>query len=138
MTSGGPIKPASATAAPAAPPKREPNTTEKFTTFGPGRNCESAKASLNSSDVIQHFCSTILRRAQGSVPPKPDTETTAKARNSSDSDGRSVAGVGCAADSGKGSDMGSDMGLENYPARARATRHFGATLPRVIAGRQIM
>src|SRR5262245_6502149 len=38
MISGGPMSPASATAAPAAPPKREPNTTEKFTTLGPGRN----------------------------------------------------------------------------------------------------
>src|SRR5262245_56040952 len=38
MINGGPMSPASATAAPVAPPKREPNTTEKFTTLGPGRN----------------------------------------------------------------------------------------------------
>src|SRR5215831_9209988 len=90
MISGGPIKPAKATAAPAAPPKREPKTTEKLTTLGPGRNCDSAKASLNSSAVIQPFCSTILRRAQGKAPPKPETETIAKARNSSERDGRAV------------------------------------------------
>src|SRR6478609_130286 len=89
--SGGPMSPASATAAPDAPPKREPNTTEKFTTFGPGRNCESAKASLNSSAVIQPFCSTILRRAHGKAPPKPEIETIAKARNSSDKAGRFAA-----------------------------------------------
>src|SRR5512135_1481850 len=93
MTNGGPIRPASAMAAPAAPPKREPNTTEKFTTFGPGRNCESAKASLNSSAVIQRRCSTIIRRAQGSAPPKPEMETMTKARNSSDNEGRLIGGA---------------------------------------------
>ena len=87
ITSGGPISPASATAAPRAPPKRKPNTTEKFTTFGPGRNCDSAKASLNSSAVIQRFCSTIIRRAHGSAPPKPESDTMTKARNSSESEG---------------------------------------------------
>src|SRR5262249_19770443 len=88
MIRGGPISPASATAAPGAPPKREPNTTEKFTTFGPGRNCESAKASLNSSDVIQRRCSTIISRAQRSAPPNPEMETITKARKSSESFGR--------------------------------------------------
>src|SRR5215831_18461733 len=88
MIRGGPISPASATAAPGAPPKREPNTTEKFTTFGPGRNWESANASLNSSDVIQRRCSTIIRRAHGSAPPNPKMETTTKARKSSESLGR--------------------------------------------------
>src|SRR5262249_55984266 len=92
MASGGPISPASATAAPGAPPKREPNTTEKFTTFGPGRNCDKAKASLNSSAVIQPFCSTILRRAHGKVPPKPEIETITKETNNSDRGGRVAAG----------------------------------------------
>src|SRR5437773_1380940 len=91
MIRGGPIRPASATAAPGAPAKREPKTTEKFTTLGPGRNCERAKASLNSSAVIQCFCSTIIRRAHGSAPPKPETETITKERNSSDRDGRVTA-----------------------------------------------
>src|SRR5471032_3177554 len=130
MTSGGPIKPASATAAPGAPPKRAPNTTEKFTTFGPGRNCDSAKASLNSCVVIQCLRSTIMRRAQGSAPPKPDTETTAKARNSSESDGCSGESAGGAA--------GCGMAKENYPACARATRHFAAASPRDIAARRIV
>src|SRR5471030_304292 len=130
MTSGGPIKPASATAAPRAPPKRAPNTTEKFTTFGPGRNCESAKVSLNSCVVIQCLRSTIMRRAQGSAPPKPDIETTAKARNNSVSVGRSGASAGGAA--------GCGMAIENYLAHTRATRHFAATLPRIIAFRLIV
>jgi hypothetical protein len=43
---------------------------------------------LNSSAVIQRRCSTIMRRAQGSAPPKPDTETITKALNNSPSDGR--------------------------------------------------
>src|SRR5262245_32778374 len=102
IISGGPIRPASATAAPGAPPKREPKTTEKFTTLGPGRNCESAKASLNSSAVIQCFCSTILRRAHGNAPPKPETDTTTKARNNSESEGRTTVGDG---DGATGADM---------------------------------
>ena len=53
MISGGPIRPMRAIAAPAGPPKRRPNTTEKLTRLGPGKNCASAKASLNSSAVIQ-------------------------------------------------------------------------------------
>src|SRR5262245_20017858 len=102
IISGGPIRPASATAAPGAPPKREPKTTEKFTTLGPGRNCESAKASLNSSAVIQCFCSTILRRAHGNAPPKPETDTTTKARNNSESEGRTTVRDG---DGAAGTDM---------------------------------
>src|SRR5512143_1926488 len=90
MMSGGPISPASATAAPGAPPKRDPNTTEKFTTFGPGRNCDSANASLNSSAVIHRRCSTIIRRAQGSAPPNPEIDTTTKARNNANSEGRAT------------------------------------------------
>ncbi len=84
------MSPASATAAPAAPPKREPNTTEKFTTLGPGRNWDNANASLNSSAVIQRRWSTIMRRAHGSAPPNPETETTTKARNSSSREGRAA------------------------------------------------
>src|SRR5512146_2502700 len=94
MISGGPSNPPSATTAPATPPKREPNTTEKLITLGPGRNWESAKVSLNSSVVIQRFCSTRARRAQGSTPPKPDTDISAKAKNSSDNEGRKTAGGG--------------------------------------------
>src|SRR6476469_1313195 len=88
IATGGPSRPRSATSAPAAPPKREPNTTEKLTTFGPGRNCATEKASLNSCAVIHCFCSTSIRRAQGKTPPKPETETVAKATNNSGSVGR--------------------------------------------------
>src|SRR3569833_2855753 len=83
ITSGGSIRPKKAAAAPATPPKRAPNTTEKLTTFGPGRNCASANASLNSCVFIQRFCSTIMRRAQGSAAPKPDSATLTKEMNSS-------------------------------------------------------
>src|SRR5579872_6631632 len=110
--SGGPINPARATAAPGAPPKREPKTTEKFTTFGPGRNCESAKASLNSSAVIQPFCSTILRRAHGKAPPKPEIDTTTNARKSSESEGR-LTGGDAAED---------DIRSEDYNAEPQAAR----------------
>src|SRR6266568_3463337 len=99
IASGGPSRPASATAAPDGPAKRAPNTTEKLITFGPGRNCESAKASLNSSALIQPLRSTIIRRAHGSAPPKPDSETMAKAQNSSDSDGACGVADGGAAES---------------------------------------
>ena len=104
MASGGPSRPASATAAPATPPKRDPNTTEKLITLGPGRNCERAKVSLNSSVVIQRFCSTMARRAQGNTPPKPETDMSAKARNSSESEGRKAADGG-AAESGMVGDV---------------------------------
>src|SRR5215475_11982593 len=104
IISGGPIRPASATAAPGAPPKRDPKTTEKLTTLGPGRNWDRAKASLNSSAVIHRRCSTIIRRAQGSAPPKPEIETMTNARNSSDNLGRTTAGDG-------GGAAGADMRL---------------------------
>src|ERR1035437_6208160 len=95
---GGTSSPASATAAPAGPPKRAPNTTEKLITFGPGRNCESAKVSLNSSVVIQRFCPTIMRRAHGSTPPKAEIDTPAKARNSSASEGCKAGGGAAGSD----------------------------------------
>src|SRR6476646_1307437 len=120
MISGGPSSPASATAAPAAPPKRCPNTTEKLITFGPGKNCDSANTSLNSSAVIQPRLSTIMRRAQGSAPPKPDSETCTKARKSSLSEGRRAAGAG---------ETESDMGGETYRADCRPAS-------RVAAGRE--
>src|SRR6476660_7244145 len=124
---GGTIRPARATAAPGAPPKREPNTTEKFTTFGPGRNCESAKASLNSSAVIQCFCSTILRRAHGSAPPNPEMETTTKAENSSGRDGRTDAAGG----------SGWDICIKDYNAPQRSDRRRRAIHPCAVnAGRQ--
>ena len=90
--------PSGAAVALAGPPKRAPNTTEKLITFGPGRNCESAKVSLNSSVVIQRFCSTIMRRAHGSAPPKAEIDTPAKARNSSASEGCKAGGGAAGSD----------------------------------------
>ncbi len=46
---GGPTSPAKAANPPAMPRKREPNTTDRLTMFGPGRKWHSAKVSLNSS-----------------------------------------------------------------------------------------
>src|ERR1700754_262062 len=91
MSSGGPSRPASAAAEPAAAPQRAPNTTEKMIVFGPGRNCDSAKVSLNSCAVIQPLRSTIIRRDQGSAPPNDASDTAAKARNNSDRVGRTGA-----------------------------------------------
>src|SRR6187549_3098048 len=88
MMSGGPISPSKATAAPGAPPKRVPNTTEKLIMLAPGRNCDSENASLNSSGVIHLRRSTIRRRDHGSAPPKATTDSPAKARNNSSSFGR--------------------------------------------------
>src|SRR4029453_15442053 len=101
MISGGPIRPASATAAPGAPPKRDPNTTEKLTTLGPGRNWDRAKASLNSSAVIPPRFSTIIPRAHGSAPPNPEIETMTNARNNSDNLGRVTDGVVAPAEADK-------------------------------------
>src|SRR4029450_1872938 len=115
MISGGPIRPASATAAPGAPPKRDPKTTEKLTTLGPGRNWDRAKASLNSSAVIQRRCSTIIRRAHGSAPPKPEIETMTNARNSSGSVGRLMGGAAAPAEA--------DMTTKFIPARQDRLGH---------------
>ena len=84
---GGPSTPISASAAPGAPPMREPNTTAKLTMFGPGRNWQSENAALNSSAVTQRRSSTTMRRANGNTPPKPEIDATAKARKSSDRPG---------------------------------------------------
>ena len=65
------------------PRKREPNTTDRLTMFGPGRKWHSAKVSLNSSAVIQRCWSTMPRRAQTSTPPKPASDILANAMNSS-------------------------------------------------------
>src|SRR5713226_676730 len=83
MTNGGPINPTSATAAPTGPRMRRPNTTERLTTFGPGRNWHSAYASLNSAGVIHLRSSTSIRRDHARTPPKPQSEIRAKATKSS-------------------------------------------------------
>ncbi len=91
----GPHRPSADTKAPGTPRTRAPNTTAKFITFGPGRNWQSAKTSLNSCAVIHLRSSTAMRRAQARVPPKPKTETITKLLKSPHSVGR-----GAAAESG--------------------------------------
>src|SRR3954469_17544723 len=83
ISMGGPTSPANAAMPPAIPRKREPNTTDKLTMFGPGRKWHSANVSLNSSAVIQRCWSTMPRRAQTSTPPKPASDILANATNSS-------------------------------------------------------
>src|ERR1700730_11345223 len=112
ITIGGPTSPAKAAIPPAMPRKREPNTTDKLTMFGPGRKWHSAKVSLNSSAVIQRCWSTMPRRAQYKTPPKPAVDILANATNSSTSPGggwsgdwttegeRSGAGTAAGGDSG--------------------------------------
>src|SRR5215831_5368396 len=79
---GGPSSPASAASAPSGPRMRAPKITAKLTMLPPGRKAHSAKASLNCSAVNQRRRSTMIRRAQASTPPKPDSEIAAKAKNS--------------------------------------------------------
>src|SRR5690242_3641670 len=50
--------------------------------LGPGKNWHSPSKSANSAAVIQRRRSTIIRRAQGSTPPKPHSPTLRKPRNS--------------------------------------------------------
>src|SRR5450755_1079058 len=103
ITIGGPTSPAKAAIPPATPRKREPNTTDKLTMFGPGRKWHSAKVSLNSSAVIQRCWSTMPRRAQTSTPPKPANDILANATNSAirpggvDEANSGISGAGTAA-----------------------------------------
>src|SRR5687768_9010265 len=97
ITSGGPIRPSNATAAPAAPPNRVPNTTEKLIMLAPGRNCENENVSLNSSAVIHRRRSTMSRRDHGNAPPNATTETPANASKSSSSPGGLTGGADIAA-----------------------------------------
>src|SRR3954462_8377526 len=92
MITGGPNSPQKAAPAPAAPRPRAPNTPDRLTMFGPGRNRQSANVSLNSSAVIHRCWSTRLRRAHTNTPPKPARDSVAKATNSAIRLG--VAGVG--------------------------------------------
>src|SRR5579859_2550400 len=103
---GGPSSPAKAAMAPATPPNRDPNTTDKLTTFGPGRKWQSAKVSLNSSAVIHLCSSTMPRRAKASTPPKPASDIFANAKNSANTPGGAdLAGLGS---SGAGTSAGGD------------------------------
>src|SRR5579859_4464042 len=93
--------------------------------FGPGRNCDSAKVSLNSSLVIQRLCSTIMRRDQGKAPPKAASDTCVKALNNSSSVGLLGA---CAAGSGVSSEE-SDIGLSITIVRLGAASGAAAMAP---------
>src|SRR5947207_5308651 len=121
ITIGGPSSPAKAAIPPAMPRKREPNTTDKLTTFGPGRKWHSAKVSLNSSAVIQRCWSTMPRLAQTSTPPKPASDILANATNSSSRPGGfggwdgGISGAGAAAG---GESDGMAENLERRPAQS--------------------
>src|SRR3954454_7441810 len=118
MVIGGASRPISATAAPAAPCSRPPKMTARLTTFAPGRNWLTAKASLNSSAVIQRFSSTIVRRAHGSTPPKPCSAIVKKARKSSEMEG------------GGGGDESRSGGMNEVVAPLHARRqHAGRQRP---------
>src|SRR6266567_8659761 len=108
MTKGGPSSPAKAAILPATPRKRDPNTTLRFTTFGPGRKWQSAKVSLNSSAVIQRCSSTMPRRAKAKTPPKPASDIFANAKNSANTLGGGL--VVEAGQSGAGTAAGGESG----------------------------
>src|SRR5215212_3716204 len=117
ITIGGPTSPVKAAMPPAMPRKREPNTTDRLTMFGPGRKWHSAKVSLNSSAVIQRCWSTMPRRAQTSTPPKPASDILANARNSSSSPG----GIGgtMVGSSGAGTAAGGDSEAGDFKDMAQ-------------------
>src|SRR6266446_3305421 len=78
---GQPRNPVTAAAAPAQPAQRYPTITVTLRTLGPGRSWPSAKRSTNSCSVSQHWRSTSTRRAQNTMPPKPDRVILEKVRN---------------------------------------------------------
>jgi hypothetical protein len=69
------MKPKRAAIAPLNPRNLAPTQTAMPTTFGPGMNWQRLKTSVNSSSSNQWFCSTAIRRAQTSPPPKLQSET---------------------------------------------------------------
>src|SRR5947208_467776 len=82
MAKGINIKPSVAAIDPSGPRKRLPTMIDTLMILGPGRNCESDSTSVNSRSVTQRCCSTSIRRAKGSTPPKPCNPTTRKATKS--------------------------------------------------------
>src|SRR5271156_5770436 len=83
MTRGININPAHAAAAPGTPWKRRPTIIETLTTFGPGKNWDSDSTSRNSASDSQPRRSTIMRRAKGMTPPKPDNPILRNPTNNS-------------------------------------------------------
>jgi len=88
---------------------RAPNTAQRLTMFGPGRNWHNARRSLNSCAVIQRLFSTNIRRAHANTPPKLDIETAAKARHNAAMGGRDAA----TAEGASGSAGGTAEGVES-------------------------
>jgi hypothetical protein len=119
-TMGGPTSPAKAAMPPMMPRKRDPNTTDRLTTFGPGRKWQSAKVSLNSSAVIQRCSSTMPHRANASTPPNPASDIFANAKNSARTLGRGglagaeIVGAGAAA-GGESGGMGKKSRTSVWP-----------------------
>src|SRR5229473_5834410 len=91
---------------------RAPNTAQRLTMLGPGRNWHNARRSLNSCAVIQPLVSTSIRRAHANTPPKLDIETPAKARHNAAMDGRKAATAATAAGA-SGSAGGTAEGVES-------------------------
>src|SRR6185503_8993404 len=90
------ISPSDAASDPERPRKRLPTMIETLTMFGPGRNCDSESTSMNSRSLSQRRCSTSIRRANGSTPPKPCMPTIRKPTNSARREGGTAAGPGAA------------------------------------------
>src|SRR5215468_7213603 len=106
----GPSNPTTQASAPGVPRIRAPNTAQRLTMLGPGRNWHNARRSLNSCAVIQPLFSTSIRRAHASTPPKLDIERPAKARNNAAMEGREAATT---AEGASGSAGGTAEGVES-------------------------
>src|ERR1700687_2675294 len=80
MTKGISISPRVAAMDPSGPRKRLPMMMDALTILGPGRNCDNDSTSVNSRSLSHRCCSTSIRRANGSTPPKPCRPTMRKPR----------------------------------------------------------
>src|SRR6266478_2194599 len=111
-TTDGPSSPTRQASAPGMPRIRLPNTAQRLTMLGPGRNWHNARRSLNSSAVIQPLFSTSIRRAHANTPPKLDIDTPAKVRHNSTMEGRGAA-TEVTAEGAPGSAAGAAEGVES-------------------------
>src|SRR5258707_11223586 len=91
---------------------RAPNTAQRLTMLGPGRNWHNARRSLNSCAVIQPLFSTSIRRAHANTPPKLVIETPAKARHNAAIEGCGAA-TATTAEAASGSAGGTAEGVES-------------------------
>src|SRR5258708_18382071 len=94
MATAAAIKPTPAAKPPLRPAKREPTTTDRLTMLGPGRVWHRARVSLKALSVSHARLSTSIRRANGNTPPKPESPTERKARNSAHGSGATDADPG--------------------------------------------